>query len=469
MNSREEIINLYSSQVKNRFHVSAILINERKRKLKIFLDEILRSKTDILSALKADLGKSFTEGQIIEIYPIVKELRHTIKNLERWAKPERVTTPVTLLGSKSRIIKDPKGVVLIISPWNYPFLLSVNPIIHAVAAGNCVILKPSGKSIHTSKMLKELLLKVFPENEIAVVLGDHRDAQTLLELKFDHIFFTGSTSVGKMVMEAAAKNLTPVTLELGGKSPVIIDGTYDIDKTAKRITWGKFINAGQTCIAPDYLLVKEGVEEKIIKSIITHCKNFYEAGDDFSQSKIYPRLISEQHTDKLVKLIDTEKASESEICFGGKFIKNEKFIEPTIFKGVKPDNEIMKEEIFGPILPVITYRTNEEAIDIISRNANPLAMYIFSRNKKFVSEITKNCPSGGVTINDTVLHFANINLPFGGIGNSGIGKSHGRSGFNEFINRRAVLEQSGFSPVSLLYPPYNKWKQKIADLLLKYF
>jgi aldehyde dehydrogenase (NAD+) len=469
LNQFEEIERLYSLQSENKSTTYFRPYKERKEKLKNLLKVIYSDQENILSALHSDLNKSYTEGKLIEIYPVLKELKYAIRNLKEWMRPRSVPTPITMFGAKSTIVRDPKGMSLVISPWNYPFILSLSPIISAVAAGNTVILKPSEKSPATSSMLKQILLKVFDEKEVAVIEGDYKTSQTLLSLKFDHIFFTGSPAVGKIVMEAASKHLTSVTLELGGKSPVIVDGTYNLITTAKRIAWGKLINAGQTCIAPDYLLVKEEIAKTLVEEIVTQCKEFYNIKNNFSDSEIYPRIIDDGHTKRISNIIENEKSKGSSIVFGGSVDDKNKYIEPTFFSGVKPGNPIMNEEIFGPLLPVITFKSEKEVVEIVNEYANPLSLYLFSSDKKFVSNILKSCPSGGVTINDTLLHFANPNLPFGGIQNSGIGKSHGEYGFLEFTNQRAIVTQSRFTPVALLYPPYTRWKQKLTDFILKYF
>ena len=469
MNHIDEIEKIYHLQLEEKSTDTRWSYKQRKDKLKKLLKVIYAEQDNILTALKSDLNKSFTEGKIIEIYPVVSELKHTLRNLKEWMRDKRVYTPLTMFGARSRIVNDPKGLVLVISPWNYPFLLSIGPIVLAIAAGNRVILKPSEKSPATSSALKQLLLKVFDENEVAVIEGDQTASQALLKLKFDHIFFTGSPAVGKIVMEAASKQLTSVTLELGGKSPVIVDGTYDLKTTAKRIAWGKLINAGQTCISPDYLLVKEEVSELLVEEIIKQFKVLYETENNFAESEIYPRIIDEGHTSRIKTIIENEKATGSRLVFDGSVVNEDKYIEPTIFVNVKPGNPIMNEEIFGPLLPVLTYKSGKEVIDIVNQNANPLSLYVFSKNKKFISNILKSCPSGGVTINDVLLHFANPHLPFGGIQNSGIGKAHGKYGFLEFTNRRGIVCQSRFTPVGLLYPPYTKWKQRLTNFIVKYF
>lgn len=469
MSRKEKIAEVYGSIRQRREKSRITSYDKRKSNLGKLLEAIYSNEKTILTALKSDLNKSFTEGKIIEFYPVVSEIKHALHNLKKWMSPQRVSTPITQFGSRSKIIYDPKGLALIMSPWNYPFLLSMSPVVSAIAAGNSIILKPSEKSKNTSGMLKDLLAKVFTEDEVAVIEGGQYEAEELLKLKFDHMFFTGSPKVGKLVMEAAAKQLTSVTLELGGKSPVIVDGTYDIVKTAKRIAWGKLINAGQTCIAPDYLIVKESLKNKLADEIINQFKKQYNVDGNFYKSEEYSRIINKEHTERFKTYLENEKVAGSLLKFGGNVLRDEKYVEPTVLIDVKPDNPVMEEEIFGPLLPVITYKEIEDVVSIIKHNPNPLSLYIFSRNENFISYILEECPSGGVVVNDTLLHFANANLPFGGIQNSGIGKAHGHYGFLEFTNQRAVVRQSRWTPASLIYPPYVKWKQRLADIIVKYF
>lgn len=468
LNGLTEIERIYELQERRLESVDRTTCPERRAKLQRLLNEIYKSKSSILEALKSDLGKSFTEGEISEIYPVVSEIKHTLRNLNSWMKPKRVRTPLTMFGSRSKILYEPKGLTLIMSPWNYPFLLTISPLISAIAGGNCSIIKPSEKSSATSGIVKKIINEIFLEEEIAVVEGDHIVGSELLKLNFDHIFYTGSTGVGKIVMQAAAKNLTSVTLELGGKSPTIIDGTFNIKLCAERIAWGKFMNAGQTCITPDYVLVKDNIVDEFIKELKKQVAKFYSDNGDFSSSLCYSRLINENHTDRLNETILKEIEAGAKIISGGNSDIDKKFIEPTIITGVAVDGPVMSEEIFGPILPILTYKTFEDIIEVVRKNPNPLAMYIFSDDKKFTSSIINRIPSGGVTLNGVLLHFANTNLPFGGVRGSGMGRSHGHSGFMEFTNERAIVKQSKISPVGLLYPPYTNAKKKLTDFITRY-
>lgn len=468
INGLTEIERIYELQSRRLKTVDRTTLYERKAKLQLLLNKIYDSKETIFEALKSDLGKSFTESQLNEIYPVVSEIKHALRNLRRWMNPQKVATPITMLGSRSKIIFEPKGRALIISPWNYPFLLSVSPLISAIAGGNLAIIKPSEKSKATSQVIKKIVNEVFLEEEVAVILGDHSVGQALLELNFDHIFYTGSTFFGKEVMKAAANHLSSLTLELGGKSPGIIDGTYDLEITAERIAWGKFMNAGQTCIAPDYIVIKQDCLDHFMAALKEKIMKFYSEEGRFDKGSAYARIINEDRVDRLNELILREEEAGGKVVLGGGSKIEEKFIEPTIIVGARLGGPIMTGEIFGPILPILTYNNFDDIVSIVAANPNPLAMYLFSNDKKFVNKTIEKIPSGGVTVNGVLLHFANVQLPFGGIKGSGIGKGHGYSGFREFTNARAVLKQSKITPISLMYPPHTKFKQKLADLITKY-
>ena len=419
----------------------------RKKKLEALKKVIVKKETLINKALKDDLGKSSFESYATEVGFILEEINFTLKNIDNWAKPKKVKTPFTLFPGKSYVHSEPYGVVLIISPWNYPFQLCLSPFIGAFAAGNKIVLKPSEYASHTSRAIKEILQEVFNESEVVVVEGALEETQVLLKQQFDYIFFTGSTMVGKVIMKAAAENLTPVTLELGGKSPCLIEESANLDVAAKRCAWGKFLNAGQTCVAPDYILVPEHLQDKFIGMMKVHLKGFY--GEDSLKSEDYPRIINEKHFDRLEKLISHEK-----VAIGGRTSRQESFIEPTVLKDVSWNDLIMEDEIFGPILPVIPYQNVTEALNMILTRPKPLAFYIFSENEKRKNEIISKVPFGGGCVNDTVVHLANPNLPFGGVGTSGLGSYHGKKSFETFTHHKSVYEQGTLVDIPLRYPPY---------------
>lgn len=420
-------------------------------------EAIISNELKIQEALFKDLGKSYEESFLTEISVVLSDLDYTIKQLKKWMKPRRVKTPLMLFPAKSKIIKEPYGTVLIISPWNYPFQLTINPLIGAIAAGNTTILKPSPLSIHTTQIMKEIITKHFDDNYISCIEGDIDVANKLLDLKTDYIFFTGSSEAGKKIMEKASKHLIPVTLELGGKSPVILDETFDVNLAAKRIAFGKLINAGQTCIAPDYLLIKEDLVDEFIKNYLKHIKDFYTSSP--LENEKYPNIISTKHLERQKSLIESHHQ-----VFGGKF--NDKKIEPTLLLNVELDDKIMQEEIFGPILPIIPFKSLDEAIKIIKSKDKPLALYHFSNDKKSIKKVIEEVSFGGATINDTLMHFANHNLPFGGVGMSGIGAYHGKLSFETFSHDKPVLFR-GKIDLKLRYQPISEKSMKIIRKFTK--
>ncbi|MBC8584138.1 aldehyde dehydrogenase [Youxingia wuxianensis] len=409
-------------------------------------------------ALYQDLGKSAFESYETEIGLILSEIRYTLHHLKRWAQPKSVPTSIVNFPGKSTIYPQPKGVVLIISPWNYPVLLLLSPLIAAIAAGNCACLKPSELAPHTSAVLGEMIRSFFSPKYISVCQGDERVSARLLTLPFDHIFFTGSPRVGKIVMEAAAKTLTPVTLELGGKSPCIVEETADLSLSAKRILWGKIVNAGQTCVAPDYLLVQDTVKDKLLTEMKKVLFAMY--GNNPAEHPDYPKIINERHFHRLCRLIT------GTILCGGQIDQKNLKIAPTLLDHITLDDPSMKEEIFGPLLPVLTFSRLEEAIEIIRRFESPLALYLFTQSKEVKLRILKEISFGGGCINDTIMHLANENLPFGGVGASGMGAYHGKCGFDQFTHYKSVLEKGLFYDNHLRYPPY-KYKLLPLKWILK--
>ncbi|HEY9638830.1 MAG TPA: aldehyde dehydrogenase [Coleofasciculaceae cyanobacterium] len=418
----------------------------RLEQLKKLRQAVKDHQEEILAAVKADLHKPDVEAYLTEI-GVVKEIDYAIKHLRAWAKPQSVALPLEQLPAKARIYSEPLGVVLIIAPWNYPFYLMIAPLVAAIAAGNCALLKPSELAPATSQLVATLIQKTFDASYVAVVEGGIEASQALLDEKFDHIFFTGGTAIGKIVMQAAAKHLTPVTLELGGKSPCIVDAEVHIEYAAKRIVWGKFINAGQTCIAPDYLLVDRRIKPALITAMKTAAHAFY--GDHPAASPDYARIINPKQFARLAELL-----SSGNVVMGGEAIAEQKYIAPTILDSVGWDDRIMQDEIFGPILPVLEYDRLEDAIAQINARPKPLALYLFSKNPQVQQQVLQQTSSGGVCINDTIMQIGPSTLPFGGVGDSGMGSYHGKAGFDTFSHKKSVLYKPFWLDLPLRYAPY---------------
>jgi aldehyde dehydrogenase (NAD+) len=419
----------------------------RLEQLNRLKNAIVKRQTEIVQAVKTDLGRPEYEGYF-EL-GVLMELNYILKHLKSWTKPRRVDLPFTYWPGSAWVQPDPLGIILIIGPWNYPFQLLISPLMGAIAAGNCAILKPSELAPATSKVVAELIQATFNPNYIAVIEGGVETAQTLLAQKFDHIFFTGGTRVGQVVMEAAAKHLTPVTLELGGKSPCIIDRDIDLTVTARRILWGKYINAGQTCIAPDYLLVQEDIKPTLLTALQQTLQEFF--GDDPAQSPDLARIINDRQFDRLTNLLVGEK-----IVVGGQTDRATRYIAPTILDNVSWEAPIMQEEIFGPLLPILTYQDISEAIAAINARPKPLALYLFTRNQALQKQVLESTSSGGVCLNEVFLHIAVWDLPFGGVGSSGIGAYHGKASFETFSHQKSVLKKSFWMDVNWRYAPYAK-------------
>lgn len=429
---------------------------EHLRKLK---KAILLNEEEIKKALKLDLNKSESESYMTEIGMTLSELSYDIRNVKSWCKNKRVGTPLAHFPSRSFISKEPYGVTLILSPWNYPFMLLIEPLIGAIAAGNCAVLKPSEFAPNTANVIEKIIKECFEEDYVTVIQGDKDVSQGLIEKKFDYIFYTGGTKVGKIVMQEASKNLVPVTLELGGKSPCIIDSKYNIHLAAKRLLFGKLLNAGQTCIAPDYVLVNENVKEGLIEELKKVLKEFL--GENPIKNEDYPKIVNERHFERLSNLIEGEK-----ILVGGKTDKKLLKIEPTILDNPKIDSKVMSEEIFGPILPIITYKTIEDAIAYVKEFEKPLALYMFTNDKKIQNKIMNEISFGGGCINDTIIHIANSNMGFGGVGYSGIGNYHGKRSFDTFSHERSITKKYSLD-LPMRYMPYNNFKDKLISMFLK--
>ncbi len=420
---------------------------------------IKENKQVLEQALKADLGKSPFESWVAELGFTINEIDHTLAHLDEWVRPETVSTPLAFQPAHSEIRSEPLGVVLIIGPWNYPVQLVLAPLIGALAAGNCAILKPSEVAGACSTAVAQLVPKYMDPQAVRVVEGAVPETSALLELPFDHIFFTGSTAVGRIVMQAAAKHLTPVTLELGGKSPAIVHSDANLKVTARRLVWGKLYNCGQTCVAPDYVLVHESKKDALVALIRKTVGSFF--GADIRNSVDYSRIINERHFDRLVGLLEGQNAA-----IGGGSDRDSLFIEPTVLVDVDPASEVMQEEIFGPILPILTYRTLDEAIDFVNDRDKPLALYVFTNNRKTREAVLGRTSSGGAAVNQTVLHLAVPDLPFGGVGPSGMGAYHGRTSFEAFSHRKAIMSKPTVVDPDLLYPPYTEFKKGITKRVL---
>jgi len=434
-------------------------VSFRIEQLKKLKNAIIKHEKNLLRALKADLNKSEMEAHATEIGITVAEIEHNIKHIKNWVAPQKVSTPLFFLPGKSRIHYEPFGVALIISPWNYPFKNLFGPALGAVTAGNCTILKPSELSPHTSAVINEMISEAFDPDFMAVVEGGVPETTELLKEKFDYVFFTGGTEIGRIVYQAAAKHLTPVTLELGGKSPTIVDKNINIDVTAKRIAWGKFTNAGQTCVAPDYILVHKQVKQKLLDRLTEIIHEFY--GSDPSASPDFGRIITDRHFNRIKNLI------EGDVVTGGEVDESQRYIAPTIIDNVALDAKVMQEEIFGPILPIIEYEKLDDAISIINNGTKPLALYIFSNSSRVRKKILNETSSGGVCINETMMHLGNPNLPFGGIGNSGMGAYNGRSGFDTFSHKRSVMTRSFMFDIKQKYAPFTPQKLNFVKFAIR--
>lgn len=465
---KETIDIIFSEQLKNQYNIGNTDVFERKIKLKNLLNLVLRHRKDIQKAMFDDFKKAPAEVDLTEIYTVTNEINHAIRHLHTWMKAQYLPSPITLLGTSSYIHYEPKGIVLIISPWNFPFNLTFGPLISAIAAGNCVMIKPSEHTPNSTALMKKMLAEIFPENEVAVFEGDSAVAAYITQLPFNHIFFTGSPTLGKKVMKAAAENLCSVTLELGGKSPVIVDESADLSKAAKRIAWAKFLNNGQVCIAPDYVYVHEKVKDEFLTLLKAQIIGLY--GKEAELSKDYSRIVNQTHFNRLKQYLQDAISEGAVLEIGGETNEKERFIAPTVLSNVNLKSTIMQDEIFGPLLPLMVYQDLNEVILHIKEHEKPLALYIFSKQDGVINKVIRETRAGGTVVNHNTLHFFNNELPFGGSNNSGIGKAHGKYGFEAFSNARAVMKQwSPFSALDLLMPPYSNFKQKIIDLTIRFF
>jgi aldehyde dehydrogenase (NAD+) len=431
----------------------------RNHQLEQMVKMLEENESAFLDALAVDLGKPRVEGFITDIAFVTSEVKSMIKNLKKWNKPERVSTPIVAMPGKSRLIPEPVGVVLVIAPWNYPIHLLLVPVAGAIAAGNAVVMKPSEVTVTISALLATLVPKYLDSSAIALVEGGVAETADLLEQHFDHIFYTGNGTVGRVVMAAAVKNLTPVTLELGGKSPVIVDASANLRVAARRVAWGKWLNAGQTCIAPDYVMVDASVRDGFVDELGKAITEFF--GSEPKESESYGRIVSPHHFARVSALMEGGTA-----VIGGGTDSATRYIAPTVLLDVDPSSQIMKEEIFGPLLPIIDIASTDEAIDHINANPHPLALYVFTGEKRVAADVVNRTTAGGVTVNGTIMHFSNPNLPFGGIGESGMGGYHGKSGVRLFQHLKPILTRSTKMDPSIAYPPYTERKAKIFRKVL---
>ena len=435
-------------------------VKYRINALKKLRETIYKYEDRIKDAIYSDLGKGENEAYFCETGLTISEISYMIKHTKKFAKDKTVRTPLAQFASRSFVKSSPYGTVLVMSPWNYPFLLSVDPLVDALAAGNTVIIKPSAYSPATSKVIADMIADCFNEEYVAVITGGRAENQHLLSCKFDYIFFTGSKDVGKLVMEKAAKHLTPVTLELGGKSPCIVDETAKITLTARRLVFAKFLNCGQTCVAPDYILCHKSVKDELVKALKSEIVRQYTENPLINPS--YGKIINEKHFDRICSLID-----ENKTVHGGNSDRSTLKIEPAVMDNVTFDDAVMQEEIFGPVLPVLTYENIDDVIEIVNGRDKPLAFYVFSEKKKTIKKLLSSCQFGGGCVNDAVIHLATSNMGFGGVGESGMGSYHGKCGFDTFSHKKSIVDKKTFMDLPMRYQPYKKLYMKLIRMFLK--
>ena len=463
-----EISRVFAKQQRCALELRASTATQRIAALKKLKAAINHYADEICAAGFADFSKPEPEARLTEVFPAISEVNHAIRDLRKWMKARKVRTPISMLGTSAEIRCEPKGVCLIIAPWNYPFNLAIGPLVSAIAAGNTAIIKPSEMTPNMSRLIARLIGETFAEEEVAVFEGDHRVAGELLELPFNHIFFTGSPAVGRIVMAAAANHLASVTLELGGKSPVIVDQSADIKKAARDIMWGKLANNGQTCIAPDHLYIHASVQEAFLGEAARAVRKSYGAtAEEQMASPDYCRIVNSRHFQRISKLYQDAIEKGASTFLGGQSDEQQNYFAPTILTDIPPNADLMTEEIFGPLLPVIPFTDIHKVSEQINQQPKPLALYIYARDKARTEELLKRTSAGGSCVNHNMLQFMHEKLPFGGVNNSGIGKSHGEYGFKAFSNERAVLTDR-FSTMHQLYPPYTPRVKKLIDLVVKH-
>lgn len=465
---QDRITRVFAAQQARALVLRRSTARERIAVLRRLLAAVERHVPAMRASGAADFCRPEAEVDLTEVMPVVSEIRHTIRHLRRWMRPKRVRPTLALFGTSAQIRHEPRGVCLIVVPWNYPFNVGFGPLVSAIAAGNTAILKPSEQSPAMSKLIREIVEETFDESEVAVFEGGADVAMALQKLPFDHIFFTGSPAVGRLVMAAAAEHLSSITLELGGKSPTIVDGSANPKTAARNIMWGTFANGGQTCIAPDYLLVQEGVLERFLAESIRWIEKTYGATPAAQRtSPDYCRIVNRRHYDRIITLLDDALARGARIAYGGDRSPEERFISPTLLADVPLDSLIMQEEVFGPVVPVLSYRRLDDAIAVVNARPKPLALYLYSSDRHAIERVLAETSAGDTVINHNLLHYLHLNLPFGGVNNSGIGKAHGFYGFEAFSHQRSVLRER-FSIVHWLYPPYTPGVRRLIDLVRRW-
>ena len=467
VSSNVAIDKLFAMQQKHSLKLRSSTYKDRVALLDRFEKVFNASYDKLYAAANKDYGKTEAEVDLTEIFSVKAELAHIRKHLKKWMKTKRVGITLSTLGTFGKIMIEPKGVCLVISPWNYPYNLSFGPLLTALAAGNTVILKPSEMTPNMSACIREILEEAFDPQEVSVIEGDANVSTYLTSLPFDHIFFTGSPAVGKYVMAAAAKNLTSVTLELGGKSPTIVDETANIKKAAMNIMWGKFTNNGQTCIAPDYLFAHESVKNELVEELKTNIQKLYGDKEKMQVNTDYCRIVNQRHFNRVNGLLENAVEKGATVINGGLTDASENFIAPTVLDNVATDSDILEEEIFGPLLPIMSYTDINQVINYINAKPKPLALYIYSKNNENINKVLTETSSGDAMINHNVLHFLHANLPFGGVNNSGIGKAHAEHGFKAFSHERSILRDR-FSSTHMMYPPYTPKVKKLIKTAIKF-
>lgn len=461
-----EIRRIWDAQAKKRWPIAQSTVAERRTRLKRLGAAVEKHRAAIDEAVRKDFSKPVEETDITEVHIFLGELSHTLRNLADWMRPEPVDAPLLLIGTSSEVRHEARGQVLVLAPFNYPVQLALLPVLSAVAAGNVVVLKPSEKTPATAAILRTVLSEAFPEDEVAVIDGDASVAEALLEMPFDHIFFTGSTAVGKKVMAAAAKHLSSVTLELGGKSPAVVERSANLARAALTIAHGKFINSGQTCVAPDYVLVPEDKREELLGHLRTVLQSFF--GPDPKASPDYARMIDDRAFQRMTSYVDSAVRAGAKVAFGGEMDAATRYVAPTILVDVPADAPVMQDEIFGPVLPVLTYKSPEDAVNFVRARPPPLALYVFARSRREADAVLDGTASGGACVNQTIFHLANPDLPFGGVGASGVGNYHGRAGFRCFSHERSILRQHGNPLSRFLTPPYARGMNRLTQRLARW-
>jgi aldehyde dehydrogenase (NAD+) len=467
---KNTLLHFFTNLKKRSYALKTEPVKLRKARLQKLRAWIHANRKKIHEAMFNDFRKAASEVDGIEIFHVLNEIKLALDNIDNWSQPKKIDAPLTMLGTRSHIQYEPRGICLIISPWNYPFSLATGPLVSALAAGNAVILKPSELTPHVSALLAKMADEIFEKDVVTVCEGGPETAQYLLSLPFDHIFFTGSPAIGKVVMKAAAENLASVTLELGGKSPVIITDSANVREAAQRSAVAKFVNNGQTCVAPDYVLVDEKIAERFVHEFIEQTKKLFAENGNFEASSSYCRIVNDRHFVRINELIQDALNNGAKLVWGGKTDQGSRFIHPMVLAQVPLHARLLQEEIFGPVMPVLTYKNLDEAIAFVNSKPKALALYVFTRKDKVRERILSETSAGGVCVNDCGIHFLHHNLPFGGVNNSGIGKSHGYYGFLAFSNEKPVLRQkSGFTSVRVFYPPYTTASARLMDWFLKLF